>query len=69
MHKTKNGYEVKDKALGNLYAKELRSELSPDPAGKYLFQIHQNVIDNQALSTVRLAQAKGGKAKKWLKTK
>lgn len=69
VHKTKTGYEVKDKALGNLYAKELRSELAPAPAGKYLFQIHQNVIDNQALSTVRLAQAKGGKAKKWLKTK
>lgn len=69
VQKTKKGYEVKDKALDKLYAKEFRSELASAPAGKYLFQIHQNVIDNQALSTVRLSQAKGGKAKKWLKTR
>ena len=69
VQKTKKGYEVKDTALDKLYAKEFRSELASAPAGKYLFQIHQNVIDNQALSTVRLSQAKGGKAKKWLKTR
>ena len=69
VQKTKKGYEAKDNALYKLYAKEFRSELASAPAGKYLFQIHQNVIDNQALSTVRLSQAKGGKAKKWLKTR
>ena len=69
VQKTKKGYEAKDNALYKLYAKEFRSELASAPAGKYLFQIHQNVIDNQALSTVRLSQAKGGKAKKWFKTR
>ena len=69
VQKTKKGYVVKDQALDKLYAKEFRSELATAPAGKYLFQIHQNVIDNHALSTVRLTNAKGGKAKKWLKVR
>ena len=69
VQKTKKGYVVKDQALDKLYAKEFRSELATAPAGKYLFQIHQNVIDNHALSTVRLTNAKGGKAKKWLKAR
>ena len=69
VQKTKKGYVVKDQALYKLYAKEFRSELASAPAGKYFFQIHQNVIDNHALSTVRLTKAKGGKAKKWLKTR
>jgi hypothetical protein len=69
VQKTKKGYVVKDQALYKLYAKEFRSELASAPQGKYLFQIHQNVIDNHALSTVRLTDAKGGKAKKWLKTR
>lgn len=67
--KTNKGYVVKDQALDKLYAKEFRSELASAPAGKYFFQIHQNVIDNHALSTVRLTNAKGGKAQKWLKTR
>ena len=69
VQKTKKGYVVKDQALDKLYAKEFRSELASAPAGKYYFQIHQNVIDNHALSTVRLTNAKGGKAKKWLKAR
>lgn len=69
VQKTKKGYVVKDQALDKLYAKEFRSELATAPAGKYLLQIHQNVIDNHALSTVRLTNAKGGKAKKWLKAR
>lgn len=69
VQKTNKGYVVKDQALDKLYANEFRSELASAPAGKYLFQIHQNVIDNHALSTVRLADAKGGKAKKWMKTR
>ena len=69
VQKTKKEYVVKDQALYKLYAKEFRSELTTAPAGKYYFQIHQNVIDNHALSTVRLTKAKGGKAKKWLKTR
>ena len=67
--KTNKEYVVKDQALDKLYAKEFRSELTSAPKGKYFFQIHQNVIDNHALSTVRLTNAKGGKAKKWLKTR
>ena len=67
--KTRKEYVVKDQALDKLYAKEFRSELTTAPKGKYFFQIHQNVIDNHALSTVRLTKAKGGKAKKWLKTR
>lgn len=69
VQKTKKEYVVKDQALYKLYAKEFRSELASAPAGKYYFQIHQNVIDNHALSTVRLTKAKGGKAKKWLKAR
>lgn len=69
VQKTKKGYVVKDQALDKLYANEFRSELAAAPVGKYFFQIHQNVIDNHALSTVRLADAKGGKAKKWLKAR
>ena len=69
VQKTNKGYVVKDQALDKLYANEFRSELASAPAGKYLFQIHQNVIDNHALSTVRLADAKGGKAKKWMKAR
>lgn len=69
VQKTKKGYVVKDQALDKLYAKEFRSELASAPAGKYYFQINQNVIDNHALSTVRLTNAKGGKAKKWLKAR
>lgn len=69
VQKTKKGYVVKDAALDKLYANELRSELASAPTGKYFFLIHQNVIDNHALSTVRLTDAKGGKAKKWLKSR
>jgi Lhr-like helicase len=69
VQKTNKGYVVKDQALEKLYAKEFRSELASAPAGKYFFEIHQNVIDNHALSTVRLTKAKGGKAKKWLKAR
>jgi len=67
--KTKDGYVVKDQELGKLYANEFSSELATAPNGKYLFQIHQNVIDNHALSTVRLTDAKGSKARKWLRTR
>jgi len=48
---------------------EFRNQLEDAPDGKYLFVIHRNVIDNKSLSSVRLTDAKGGKAKKWLKTK
>ncbi len=69
VQKNKKGYAVKNQALDKLYASEFHSELASAPKGKYLFQINQNVIDNHALSTVRLTNAKGGKAKKWMKNR
>lgn len=66
VEKTKKGYKVKDEKLKKLYMEEFRNQLADAPDGKYLFQIHRNVIDNQSLSSVRLTEAKGGKAKKWL---
>jgi len=69
VEKTKKGYKIKDSKLKKQYMDEFRSQLSAAPEGKYLFLIHRNVIDDKVLSSVRLTNAKGGKAKKWLKTR
>lgn len=69
VEKSKKGYNIKDPKLKNQYMDEFRSYLSTAPEGKYLFLIHRNVIDDKVLSSVRLTNAKGGKAKKWLKTR
>jgi hypothetical protein len=69
VEKTKKGYKVKDEKLKKLYMEEFRNQLADAPDGKYLFLIHRNVIDNKSLSSVRLTEAKGGKAKKWLNTR
>lgn len=69
VEKSNKGYKVKDDMLKKLYMEEFRNQLADAPDGKYLFLIHRNVIDNQSLSSVRLTNAKGGKAKKWFKTR
>ena len=69
VEKSKKGYKVKDAKLKKQYLEEFRNQLADAPDGKYLFVIHRNVIDNKSLSSVRLTNAKGSKAKKWLKTK
>jgi len=67
VEKSKKGYNIKDPKLKKQYMDEFRSYLSTAPEGKYLFLIHRNVIDDKVLSSVRLTNAKGGKAKKWMK--
>lgn len=69
VEKGKNGYKMKDAKLKKLYMEEFRNQLADAPEGKYLFLIHRNVIDKKVLSSVRLTDAKGGKAKKWLNTR
>ena len=69
VEKSKKGYKVKDAKVKKQYMEEFRNMLTDAPDGKYLFLIHRNVIDDKSLSSVRLAGAKGGKAKKWLKTR
>ena len=69
VEKSKKGYKVKDAKVKKQYMEEFRNMLADAPDGKYLFLIHRNVIDDKSLSSVRLTGAKGGKAKKWLKTK
>lgn len=69
VEKSKKGLKVKDAKLKKLYLKEFSNQLSEAPDGKYLFVIHRNVIDDQVRSSVLLTDAKGGKAKKWLKTR
>lgn len=68
VEKTKKEYKIKDPELKKLYMNEFSSQLSNAPEGKYLFLIHRNVIDDKVLSSVQLTNAKGGKAKKWLKS-
>ncbi len=67
VEKTKKEYKIKDSKLKKQYLDEFRTHLSAAPEGKYLFLIHRNVIDDKVISSVRLTNAKGGKAKKWLK--
>ena len=69
VEKSKKGYKVKDAKVKKQYMEEFRNMLTDAPDGKYLFLIHRKVIDDKSLSSVRLAGAKGGKAKKWLKTR
>jgi hypothetical protein len=69
VEKGKNGYKVKDAKLKKQYMEVFRKQLSDAPDGKYLFLIHRNVIDDKVQSSVRLTDAKGGKAKKWLKSR
>ena len=68
VEKTKKGYKIKDPKLKKQYMEEFRNQLADAPEGKYLFLIHRNVIDDKVLSSVRLTNAKGGKAKKWQKS-
>lgn len=69
VEKSKKGYKVKDAKVKKQYMEEFRNMLADAPDGKYLFLIHRNVIDDKSLSSVRLTGAKGGKAKKWMKSK
>ena len=69
VEKSKKGYKVKDAKVKKQYMEEFRNMLADAPDGKYQFLIHRNVIDNKSLSSVRLTDAKGGKAKKWLKSR
>lgn len=69
VEKSKKGYKVKDAKVKKQYMEEFRNMLAEAPDGKYLFLIHRNVIDDKSLSSVRLTGAKGGKAKKWMKSK
>lgn len=69
VEKSKKGYKMKDANLKKQYLEEFRTQLADAPDGKYQFFIHRNVIDDKSLSSVRLTNAKGGKAKKWLKSK
>ncbi len=69
VEKSKKGYKVKDAKVKKQYMEEFRNMLADAPDGKYLFLIHRNVIDDKSLSSVRLTSAKGGKAKKWLKSR
>lgn len=69
VEKSKKGYKVKDAKVKKQYMEEFRNMLTEAPDGKYLFLIHRNVIDDKSLSSVRLTGAKGGKAKKWMKSK
>lgn len=69
VEKSKKGYKVKDAKVKKQYMEEFRNMLADAPDGKYLFLIHRNVIDDKSLSSVRLTGAKGGKAKKWLKSR
>ena len=69
VEKSKKGYKMKDANLKKQYLEEFRTHLADAPDGKYQFFIHRNVIDDKSLSSVRLTNAKGGKAKKWLKSK
>lgn len=66
--KTQNEVIIKDAKLKKLYFKEICTKLAKAPAGKYCFQIHRNEIDKKVHSSMRIVDAKGGKAKKWLKT-
>ena len=67
--KTQKGYKVKEEKWNKLYKDEFRTQLKSAPNGQYCFQIHRNIIDDQVRSSVRITKAKGGKAKKWFKTK
>lgn len=69
VEKSKKGYKIKDAKVKKQYMEEFRNMLADAPDGKYLFLIHRNVIDDKSLSSVRLTGAKGGKAKKWMKSK
>lgn len=69
VQKTKKEYKVKNIQLNRQYVDEIRAQLSDAPCGKYYFVIYENVIDDNSRSLVRLVQAKGGKAEKWLKLK
>ena len=68
VEKNKNDYKVKDSKLKKMYKDEFRSQLSAAPDGKYLFLIHRNVMNDCVKSAIHITKAKGGKAKKWLKT-
>lgn len=69
VEKTKKGYKMKDAALKKQYLEEFSNLLADAPVGKYQFLIHRNVIDDKSLSSVRLTNAKGGQAKKWMKSR
>ena len=68
VQKTQKELIIKDAKVKKQYYKEFCNELSKAPVGKYCFQIRRNVIDGKDSHSLRITRAKGGKAKKWLKT-
>ena len=68
VQKTQKEVIVKDAKAKKQYYKEFCNELSKAPVGKYCFQIRRNVIDGKDFHSIRITRAKGGKAKKWLKS-
>ena len=68
VQKTKNEVIVKDAKVKKQYYKDFCHELSKAPEGKYCFQIRRNDIAGQTHTSLRIVSAKGGKAKKWLKS-
>ena len=68
VQKTQKELIVKDAKVKKQYYKEFCNELSKAPVGKYCFQIRRNMIDGKDSHALRIIRAKGGKAKKWLKT-
>ena len=66
--KSKKEVKIKDPKRNSQNFKEINTKLSKAPAGKYCIQIHRNEIDGQIHTSMRIVRAKGGKAKKWLKT-
>lgn len=68
VQKTKNEVIVKDDKVKKQYYKDICHELSKAPEGKYCIQIRRNDIAGQTHTSLRIVSAKGGKAKKWLKS-
>ena len=68
VQKTKTEIKIKDSEQKPKNFKEICGMLSKAPVGKYCFQIRRNMIDGKDSHALRIIRAKGGKAKKWLKT-
>lgn len=68
VQKTQKEVIVKDAKVKKQYYTEFCNELTKAPVGKYCFQIRRNAIDGKDSHSLRITRAKGGKAKKWLKT-
>ena len=68
VQKTKTEIKIKDSEQKPKNFKEICGMLSKAPVGKYCFQIRRNDIEGQTHTSLRIIRAKGGQAKKWLKT-